>query len=97
MSAQRLAPLGCGDEDSGKLQEQFQSWAQGILEAQTWGADASAVVEPLEPIIEQVCCGSHMAMQVSCVYPGLHNMYPTHHVMWQTSCLDSRLVRRFAR
>ena len=63
MSAQRLAPLGCGDEDSGKLQEQFQSWAQGILEAQTQEADASSVVEPLEPIIEQVGRRSYVTMQ----------------------------------
>ena len=56
MSGQRLAPFGCGDEDSGKLQEQFQSWAQGILEAQVQQSDAAALVEPLEPIIEEVSC-----------------------------------------
>lgn len=54
MSGQRLASFGCGDEDSGKLQEQFQSWAQDILEAQTQQADASAAVDTLEPVIEQV-------------------------------------------
>ena len=54
MSGQRLASFGCGDEDSGKLQEQFQSWAQGLLDAQTHQTNAAAVVEELEPIIEQV-------------------------------------------
>lgn len=54
MSGQRLASFGCGDEDTGKLQEQFQSWAQAILEAQTQQGDAAAAVESLEPVIEQV-------------------------------------------
>ena len=54
MSGQRLASFGCGDEDSGRLQEQFQSWAQGILDAQTHQTNAAAVVEELEPIVEQV-------------------------------------------
>lgn len=54
MSGHRLAPFGSGDEDSGKLQEQFQSWAQGILDAQTQQTNAAAVVEELQPIVEQV-------------------------------------------
>lgn len=54
MSGQRLASFGCGDEESGKLQEQFQSWAQDILEAQTQQADVAAAVDTLEPVIEQV-------------------------------------------
>ena len=54
MSGQRLASFGCGDEDSGKLQEQFQSWGQDILEGQTQQAGAAAAVDTLEPIIEQV-------------------------------------------
>ncbi|KAL3153770.1 hypothetical protein ABBQ32_013358 [Trebouxia sp. C0010 RCD-2024] len=53
MSGQRLASFGCGDEESGKLQEQFQSWAQDILEAQTQQADVAAAVDTLEPVIEQ--------------------------------------------
>ena len=54
MSGQRLASFGCGDEDSSKLQEQFQSWAQGILDAQTHQTNAAAIVEELEPVVEQV-------------------------------------------
>lgn len=51
MSGQRLAAFGCGDEDSGQMQEQFQSWAQAILEAQSKQTGTDAFVEPLEPII----------------------------------------------
>lgn len=54
MSGHRLAPFGSGDEDSGKLQEQFQSWAQGILDTQTQQTNAAAVVEELQPVVEQV-------------------------------------------
>ena len=54
MNGQRLAPFGCGDEDSGKLQQQFQAWAQNILETHTQQTDVTAAVEPVEPIIEQV-------------------------------------------
>ena len=53
MKGQRLAPFGCGDEDSGKMQEQFQVWAQAILEAQSKQTGSDAFVEPLEPIIDQ--------------------------------------------
>lgn len=51
MSGQRLAAFGCGDEDSGQMQEQFQAWAQAILEAQSKQTGTDAFVEPLEPII----------------------------------------------
>ncbi len=53
MGGQKLAPFGCGDEDGGKMQEQFQSWAQGILEAQSKQTSNDAFVEPVDPIITQ--------------------------------------------
>lgn len=68
MSGQRLAAFGCGDEDSGKLQEQFQSWAQRILEAQTEQTDAAAVIEPIEPIIEQVGDNGFSSAKIVCIW-----------------------------
>lgn len=53
MGGQKLAPFGCGDEDCGKMQEQFQSWAQGILEAQSKQTSSDAFVDPVDPIITQ--------------------------------------------
>ncbi|DBA96026.1 hypothetical protein WJX77_003968 [Trebouxia sp. C0004] len=53
MGGQKLAAFGCGDEDSGKMQEQFQSWAQGILEAQSRQTSNDAFVEPVDPITTQ--------------------------------------------
>ena len=49
LGAHRLAPFGCGDEDSGKMPEQFQAWGQSLLEAQS--LDADAVKEPIEPVL----------------------------------------------
>ena len=51
LGAHRLAPFGSGDEDSGKMPEQFQAWGQAILEAQSLDADADAVKEPIEPVL----------------------------------------------
>lgn len=53
MGGQKLAPFGCGDEGGGNMQEQFQSWAQGILEAQSKQTSNDAFVEPVDPIITQ--------------------------------------------
>ena len=64
MGGQELAPFGCGDEDGGKMQEQFQSWAQGILEAQSKQTSNDAFVEPVDPIITQEvssCISSHVS------------------------------------
>lgn len=64
MGGQKLAPFECGDDDSGKMQEQFQTWAQGILEAQSKQTSNDAFVEPVEPIITQEvssCTSSHLS------------------------------------
>ncbi len=69
MGGQKLAPFGCGDEDSGKMQEQFQSWAQGILEAQSkQTSNDDAFVEPVESIITQEVS----SCKSSDVSPALH-------------------------
>ena len=63
MSGQRLAQFGCGDEDSGNMQQQFQAWAQAILEGQSQQTGNDAFVEPLEPLVTL-----EVSTFVSCMY-----------------------------
>lgn len=53
MGAQRLAAAGLGDEDSGRLPEHFQVWAQGILESQGQPPKAEAVANSVKSLLSE--------------------------------------------
>ena len=73
LGAHRLAHFGSGDEDSGKMPEQFQAWGRALLEAQSLDADADAVKEPIEPVLgpevsrnDVTACYGSRTMQETC-------------------------------
>ncbi len=45
LGGQRLLPLGQGDEDCGKMEEQFETWSSAMLQALQDGPSKEAAAQ----------------------------------------------------
>ncbi len=60
LGGQRLLPCGRGDEDTGKMEQQFAAWSDALLQALREGPPSDeAAVEQTEGVARSDGCATH--------------------------------------